>query len=143
MKTQLLVWGITASSLILGGCGHGPGHGRHEMSVQQINRHLEVLFDYLDARADQRAQIQRQLAGLAGDAVALHQAHRRERAELLAELSRDQLDARALRARVDRRLDQLRGVAYKLVDAAVDVHRILTPAQRAKLTKLLAARMAD
>lgn len=84
MNSKLLVLTITCGALAVSGCGHGHRHGQHQLSVKEINRKLEVLFDYLDATADQRAQIQRQLAGVASEAASLHQAHRRERAELLA-----------------------------------------------------------
>lgn len=140
--------GITAAALVLAagvvaltgfaggrfGCHRGHGRDPAELAAFVTDR-VDDALDDLDATPEQRTRVNavkdRMLqAGLAmrGDHGATHET-------LLAEWKAESPDAAKLHALVDARADAMRAFAHQAVDAAVEVHGILTPEQREKLTR--------
>jgi Spy/CpxP family protein refolding chaperone len=68
-------------------------------------------------------------------AKAVHEEHGATHAALLDAWKSETPDAAKLHALVDQRADEMRKLAHEAVDAGIEVHGILTPDQRAKLTK--------
>ncbi len=59
--------------------------------------------------------------------------------EVLAQWESANPDRARLHALVDQRIDAMRAFAHQAVDAGIEVHGVLTPEQRAKLEKKVAA----
>jgi Spy/CpxP family protein refolding chaperone len=117
-----------------GGCGHH--HPRDPAEVQAaVTAHLDEALDDLDATQAQRDQIHAIKDKLLAKGMALRADHQAVRDEVLAQWKSETPDRAKLHALVDQRIDALRAFAHDAVDAGADVHGILTPDQRAKVTK--------
>ncbi len=127
--------GFVALTGFHGGCG-GHGHPRDpaQLAALVTDRVNDVLDD-LDATPDQRTRIDAVKDRLLADAQKARAGHEEVHAALLGEWKADAPDAKKLHALVDERIEALRGMAHEAVDAGVEVHGILTPAQREKVAK--------
>ncbi len=116
-----------------GWCHHG--HRDPAQVAAMVTSHVEDALDDLHATPDQRTRIlavkDRMLA--AGQAV--HADQKATHDAFLAAWKSDAPDAASLHALVDQRADELRKLAHEAVDAGVEVHGILTPDQRAQVTR--------
>jgi Spy/CpxP family protein refolding chaperone len=127
---------VTLTAFSGGGWCHGHRGPRDPAQVAaMVTNHVEDALDDLNATPDQRTRIlavkDRMLAEaqqVHGDQKATHQA-------LLEAWKSDAPDAAKLHALVDQRVEEMRKLAHEAVDAGIEVHGILTPDQRAKLTK--------
>ncbi len=118
----------------------GGWHGHHRDPAEVtafVNARLDDALDDLDATPAQREKIHALAAGLLKDGLALRDAHAEVHRELVAQWDADAPDAARLHALVDARLDALRAVANEAVDDAIQAHDVLTPAQRAKVSRKL------
>ena len=125
---------VTLSGFACG--GHGHGHPRDPAEVAAfVGARVDDVLDDLNATPDQRTRVNaikdRLLAAAQkarGDRAATHET-------LLAEWKSTAPDAQKLHALVDERADTMKAFAHQAVDAGVEIHSILTPEQREKLTK--------
>jgi Spy/CpxP family protein refolding chaperone len=119
----------------------GSGCGRHEhprdpaQVAAFVNSHVNDVLDDLDATPDQRTKIHALTDRMLDEAKAAHADQAQVRATFLAEWKAEKPDAAKLHALVDARADALRKLAHDAVDAGVEAHDVLTPAQREKLSK--------
>jgi len=119
------------------GCrGHGHGHGRDPAEVAAfVGARVDDALDDLDATPDQRTRVNavkdRLLAAGQQARTGNPEAHQ----ALLAEWKSSSPDAAKLHALVDARIDAMRAFAHQAVDGGIEVHGILTPEQREKVTK--------
>jgi Spy/CpxP family protein refolding chaperone len=138
--------GITAVSLAAvvavvglvgwGGCGHGHGHGRDPAEVASfVTARVDDALDDVDATPDQRTRIHAVKDRLLASGQAARAGHREAHDALLAEWKSASPDAAKLHALVDERVEAMRAFAHQAVDAGVEVHGVLTPEQREKVTK--------
>ena len=122
-----------------GGCG---GHGHDPASVDRmVTSHLEDALEDLDATPAQKAQVMALKDRLLQRGAALRQGNQDTRRQLLAQWDSASPDRAAVHALVDARIDAMRAFAHEAADAAVDLHGILTPEQRAKISKKVHRRM--
>jgi protein CpxP len=124
--------GVVALAGWGGRCGHP--HDPAEMAAFVRDRVDDVLDD-LDATDAQRTQIHAIEERALAKAAALHQDREAVRTELLAQWQSPNPDRARLHALVDERFEAMKAMAHEAVDAGVDVHDVLTPEQRAKLTR--------
>lgn len=125
-----------------GGGGCGRHHPRDPAEVNALVTHrLDDALDDLDATPAQRQQLHAIKDRLLAQAMALRTGQQAARAEALAQWKAEKPDAALLHALVDERINALRAVAHQAVDAGVEAHRILTPDQRAKVTKKIERHM--
>ena len=142
MKKRILISlaGGGAGFLLLtgfgGGCGHHPPRDPAELAAA-VGAHVDDALDDLAATPAQRQQIHALADGLVTRGAALRKAGEPLHAEILAQWKSDSPDRARLHALVDQQLDAMRGFAHDAVDAGVDAHGVLTPEQRAKVTKKL------
>jgi Spy/CpxP family protein refolding chaperone len=117
--------------------GHGCGrHGHDPAQVAAfVSARVDDALDDLDATPAQREKIHAVKDRLLADATRLHESHAGDRGELVAQWDAAQPDAAKLHALVDARVDEMRKLAHEAVDSAIEVHGILTPEQRAKVSK--------
>ena len=119
-----------------GRCGPPRSHGPAEMAAFVTDR-VDDALDDLDATPAQRTQIRAIEDRLLARAAAMHEGREAAGAELLAEWQSQDPDRAKLHALVDQRIDELRAFAHEAVDDGIEVHGILSPEQRAKVTRKL------
>jgi Spy/CpxP family protein refolding chaperone len=132
----LLAVGVVALTGWKGGYGGHGHHGRDPARMAAfVTDRVDGLLDDVDATADQRTRIH----AVKDRMLAAGQAARAGRTEahdaLVAEWKSATPDAARLHALVDERVEEMRALAHQAVDAGVEVHGVLTPEQREKLTR--------
>lgn len=134
--TALLALGLVALTGFHGGCGRHGGHGRDPAQVAAfVTERVDDLLDDVDATPDQRSRIHAIKDRMLAAGGELRAGHAEAHQALLAEWKAETPDRARLHALVDARADALRKLAHEAVDAGADVHDVLTPAQREKLTR--------
>jgi periplasmic protein CpxP/Spy len=132
-----LVVGVGAAALTLTAFRHGFGH--HRMSPEQLSAfvtdHVDDALDDLDATPAQRDRIHAVKDRLVTDGLALRDGGQGMHRAFLDEWKAASPDKARLHQLVDERVEAFRKVAHEAVDAGVEVHDVLTPEQRAKITK--------
>ncbi|HOX43514.1 MAG TPA: periplasmic heavy metal sensor [Myxococcota bacterium] len=120
----------------------GPFGGKQagERLNQMITWHLDDVLDELEASPDQRAQLLALKDRAFARLQAVHESHARDKAELVAELSKDQPDPDKLHKLLDQKLDALRPELHEGLDLLLEAHAVLTPAQRAELARRIQER---
>jgi Spy/CpxP family protein refolding chaperone len=131
-----LVVGVVALTGFGGGCGHHGGPGRDPAKVAAfVNGRVDDLLDDVDATPDQRTRIHAIADRMLAEGQALHADQAETHATLLEQWKAQTPDKAKLHALVDARVDAFRKVAHDAVDAGVEAHDVLTPAQREKLAR--------
>ncbi len=109
-------------------------HHRDPAQMEQMfTKRVDKMLDEVKATPAQRQQILAIKDKLVADGKALHASHADTRQKLLALWNADQPDAAQVHALVDGRADAMKGFADEVADAMLQVHGILTPAQRAQV----------
>ncbi len=143
-KKSALPVALAASALLL---AIPAGCGRHHPDPARVDRfvtaHLDDALDDLDATAPQRTRVHELKDKLLKDGAALHQGQRDARKELVAQWDSAAPDAARVHALVDARIDAIRAFAHQAADAGLELHGLLTPEQRAKVSKKIHRRMDD
>lgn len=146
MKKALLV-ALGALSLGVGylaltgfhGGGGGCGHGRHDPARMErmITSHIEDTLDDLGATPEQRTRILAIKDRVVAKGKELHVQGGQGglRQELAAQWDSPTPDTARVHAIIDQRGDAMKGFAHEVADALAEVHSVLTPEQRAKLSK--------
>ncbi len=130
----VVVVGFVALTGFRGACGAHHGRDPARMAAFVTN-HVDDALDDLNATPDQRTRVHAIKDRLLADVQKAHAGHDDAHAALLAEWKAETPDAAKLHALVDARVDEMRALAHEAVDAGVEVHGILTPEQREKITK--------
>jgi Spy/CpxP family protein refolding chaperone len=137
MKTPLAAIALSLAAVVtLAGfrCGR-PDHHDPTQVASFVTERLGDLLDDLDATAVQRTQIMAIKDRLLASAQTVRSQREADRALLLAEWKSEKPDRAKIQALVDQRAVQLTALAHEGADALIEVHGVLTPEQRAKLTK--------
>jgi len=118
------------------GCSHHGAHPRDPAQVAKfVNARVDDLLDDVDATPDQRTKIHAIADRLLAEGQAMHAGQPQVHQTILAQWKAETPDKAQLHALVDARMDALRKLAHDAVDAGVEAHDVLTPAQREKLAK--------
>ena len=126
---------LGAVALVGFGCAHH-AHPRDPAQVAKyVNARVDDLLDDVDATPDQRTKIHAIADRMLAEGQALHADHAKVHDTVLAQWRAETPDKAALHALVDARMDALRKAAHDAVDAGIEAHDALTPAQREKLAK--------
>ena len=130
----LLAIGFVTLTGFHGGCGHrGPRDPAQTAAF--VTDRVDDALDDVDATPDQRARIHAVKDRMLAAAQRLHAERQQTHDALLAEWKSATPDAAKLHALVDARAEEMKKLAHEAVDAGIEVHGILTPEQREKLTK--------
>ncbi len=140
LSTALVLAILAVGTLTLTAFRH---HGDHANFDQFVTHRVDDMLDDVKATDAQRQQITAIKDKLVADGKALHAAHADVRKELLAQWQSDQPDAARVHSLVDGRADAMKKFADEAADALLQVHGILTPDQRAQLTKKLQRHMEE
>lgn len=112
----------------------GPGMGWFD------GRHLERLLDSVDATAEQRTQIKQITQAAMTDLKAQRESGTSLREQGMALFAAPTVDANAVEALRQKMLQQHDQSSRRMSQAMLDVSRVLTPEQRAKLATQLKSR---
>jgi Spy/CpxP family protein refolding chaperone len=121
-----------------GGCGRGHGHGFARDPARMaafVTDRVDDLLDDVDATPDQRTRIHAVKDRLLETAQKTRAGREEAHAAIHEEWKAEQPDAARLHALVDQRIEEMRALAHQAVDGGVEVHGILTPEQREKLSR--------
>jgi len=119
-----------------GGCGgHRRGEHDPERMAAFVTDRVDDALDDLDATPDQRTRIHAVKDRMLAEGTKAHGNRGERHATLLAEWKSGSPDRAKLHALVDERVEAMRALAHEAVDAAVEVHGVLTPEQREKLSR--------
>ena len=119
-----------------GGFCHRHGHGRNPAEVAAfVTDRVDDALDDLDATPEQRTRIHAVKDRLVDAAKGLHEGRGGTHDAFVAEWKAEKPDAAKLHALVDARAEEMKALAHQAVDAGVEVHGILTPEQREKVTR--------
>ncbi len=121
---------------------HGGMDGGHGMGMMMGGGFGERMLDSVNATADQRAQVKTIMTAAHADLKALREQGRPLHQQMQALFTQPTVDANAAEA-LRQRVSALRDQGSKrLLQAMIDVSRVLTPDQRAKLAERMNARRA-
>jgi Spy/CpxP family protein refolding chaperone len=132
----LLAVGVLALTGFAGRFCPSQRHGRDPAEAAAfVTARVEDTLDDLDATPEQRARILAVKDRLLDAAKGLHGDRADAHDALLGAWKSEAPDTAGLHALVDARAEEMRAFAHEVVDAGVEVHGVLTPAQREKLTR--------
>lgn len=142
MKRTLIVstLGILAVGLLAAatwGPGHfGRGMFRDPKKVDSfITWRITDALDDVGASAQQRSQILAIKDRLMPDVSKMMQERKAHHDEIKELWLNGNITQSELRARIDQRIEEMRQMAYKVGDGALEAQKVLTPDQRAKLAE--------
>lgn len=121
----------------MGGHGmmmHGGGHG--PMSA----RMLERMLDRVDATAEQRAQIKTIMQGAMTEMQAQRGSRQAMHEQAMALFTQPTVDARAAEALRVQQVARFDAASKRMLQAMLDVSRVLTPEQRQRLAESMKQR---
>jgi len=131
----LVAAGFVALTGFRGGCG-AHRHGRDPAEVAAfVTDRVDDALDDLDATPEQRTRINAIKDRMLAAGLEARGGHREVHEAVLGEWKSASPDAAKLHALIDARADAFRALAHQAVDAGVEVHGVLTPEQREKLTR--------
>jgi periplasmic protein CpxP/Spy len=129
---------VTLSAWAMPG-GHGGGAG---MGMMFSGPGLDRMLDSVNANAEQRTQIKAIAERTAADMKAQHDAGKATREQMLKLFAQPTVDANAAEALRAQMLQQYDQGSRRMMQAMLDVSRVLTPEQRKQLADRAAQRGA-
>ena len=133
-KIAIAASAVIAIVLLSGFRGGGWGWSRDPERIKQmITWKVDDKLDDIKATDAQKQTVHAVKDQLFEEGKQLAEAHQATRQEVLTQLESDNPDAQKLHGLVDARIDAVRAFAHKVVDAALEVHRALSPEQRKQL----------
>jgi periplasmic protein CpxP/Spy len=137
-KKLLLLLAVAVSAIaLLAGFGPGHGFGMGKMDPKKVYRFLtfrvDSLLDDIKATDAQRTQVNTIKDDLFAEAQKLKAGHEEVHHDLMSQWDAAQVDAAKVHAAVDKQLDAVRAFAHRAADAAIRLHDLLTPEQRAQV----------
>jgi periplasmic protein CpxP/Spy len=132
----LAVAAVVGLAGFAGGFGHGCHGGRDPARMAEfVTGRVDDLLDDVDATPEQRTRINAVKDRLLAAGEQARAGHKEVHDAAVAEWKAATPDAAKLHALVDARVEEMRAFAHQAVDAGVEVHGVLTPEQREKLTR--------
>jgi Spy/CpxP family protein refolding chaperone len=142
MKKKIAIAASAVLAVVLLSGFRGGGWNRDPERIKQmVTWKMDDKLEDLDATADQKKAVHAVKDRLFDEGKVLATEHQATRLEVLTQLESDYPDAQKLHSLVDARIDAVRAFAHKVVDAAIEVHRVLTPEQRKELSTEYRERM--
>jgi Spy/CpxP family protein refolding chaperone len=143
ITAKMMVFGAALAGVAgAGGVGAGAmhahggfrGHGRDpEMVHKFVEFALNQKLDAIDATPEQRQKVRELSDRLHQQGKALRAGKQDLRDQMLALLAQDEPDATRVRALVHGRIQEFTRFADDATDGLLELHRVLTPEQRAQL----------
>jgi protein CpxP len=142
MKKKIAIAASAVLAVVLLSGFRGGGWSRDPERIKQmITWKLDDKLEDLEATDSQKQAVQGVKDRLFDEGKVLALEHQTTRVEVLSQLESDYPDSQKLHGIVDARIDAVRAFAHKVVDAALEVHKVLTPEQRKELSTEYRERM--
>lgn len=147
-----VVLGVAAAAsvpVVAGGFGHHGGHGGHAMmggaggfmgGPQHVERMVDRLLRDVDATEQQRTQIRQIAQAAATDLQGQRESGRELREQMRSLFTQPNVDAAAAESLRQQSIARMDASSRRMTQAMVDIARVLTPEQRAKLGEQMAER---
>ena len=142
LMAVLATWAMASWAQPMGG-HHGMGGGMMMGgSPERMGRMVDRMLDGLNATDAQRSQIKQIVQAAAADLKSQRDAHRALRQQGMQIFTAPNVDANAAEALRQQMLAQHDQVSKRMTQAMVDISRVLTPEQKAKIAEHLQQRAA-
>jgi Spy/CpxP family protein refolding chaperone len=128
---------LSAWAMPHGGSG---GHGGPGMGMMMGGRGLERMLDSINASADQRSQIKAITERAMTDLKAQRDAAKGSREQFMTLFTQPTVDANAAEALRAQKMQQADQASRRVMQAMLEVSRVLTPEQRKQLAERMAQR---
>jgi periplasmic protein CpxP/Spy len=119
---------------------HGGPGGPGMMGMPMQGRMVEHMLDSVNATPDQRTQVKQIAAAAAADMKTQHEAGRALRQQAATLFTQPVVDAKAAEALRQQMLQQHDQASRRMMQAMLDVSRVLTPEQRKQLADRMTQR---
>jgi periplasmic protein CpxP/Spy len=130
---------VTLSAWAMPG-GHGGGHGGPGMGMMMGGRGLERMLDGVNATSEQRTQIKAIAERTMADMKAQREAGKGTREQMMKLFAQPTVDANAAEALRAQMLQQHDQGSRRMMQAMLEVSRVLTPEQRKQIAERAAQR---
>lgn len=140
--TALLVAVLGTVTLSAWAMPHGSGHGGPGMGMMFGGRGLERMLDGVNATADQRTQIKTIAERARADLKAQREAGKGTRDQFMTLFTQPTVDANAAEALRAQTMQQHDQASRRMMQAMIEVSRVLTPEQRQHLAERMQQRRA-
>ncbi len=143
-KKNLVIIAVASAFVLVAGAAiafPGDGDGKRPMRQGRMEKmfphQIERLCDAIGATDEQCALAHEVKDKLFESGKAIHEQGRDSRKQMLEIFKQDSPDVAAMRSIVDADLEQKKAFAYEAIDAALEVHAVLTVEQRETLADVL------
>jgi Spy/CpxP family protein refolding chaperone len=116
------------------GCGGG---ARGERLEKLVALKVDDALDDVDATQAQRERVQAMTKETLTSAKPVVEQALATRSALVSEWKAERPDSARVHQLIDAQLDSLRSAVHRLADQALELHQVLTPAQRERVTERL------
>lgn len=120
----------------------GPRHGGMMGGPMMGGPHAERMLDAVNATTEQRTQVKQIMDSVRADLKAQREAGRALHEQMRQLFTQPTVDARAAETLRQQQLAQHDAASKRMMQAMLDVSRVLTPEQRAKLSEMAGQRRA-
>ena len=139
-KVALLVVLGSSTAVALAGFGGGGMHcGRGKWSDADVQKHTTMFTEHLlgdiNATDAQRTQIMALKTNLVQSGLELRGERKEMHQEMMEIWKSPNPDAAKVHAAVDARVEEMKAFAHEAADAALELHKTLTPEQRQALAE--------
>ena len=122
--------------------GQGGGHGMHGggMGMMMNGRGLDMMLDSVNASTEQRSQIKAIAERAKSDMKTQHEAGRGTHEQMMKLFTQPVVDANAAEALRQQSMQQHDQASRRMMQAMLEISRVLTPDQRKQLAERMAKR---
>jgi Spy/CpxP family protein refolding chaperone len=119
---------------------HGGGHGGPGMGMMLGGRGLDRMLDGVNASTEQRSQVKAIVERAMTDLKAQREAGKGTRQQFMTLFTQPTVDANAAEALRAQRMQQHDQASKRVLQAMLDISRVLTPEQRQQLAERMSQR---
>jgi Spy/CpxP family protein refolding chaperone len=128
---------VALSGAVVGLAGFGWHCHGHKFAKEMVDRHVSKVLDKLDATPDQRLKVTAIEDKLFADFKAMGQSHRAAFSQVIAQFGQDELSPAVLDTAFTAQQQSREKVHQDVRQAILDMHALLSPAQRQKLVQII------
>lgn len=140
---KLTALAVALSGAVVGLAGFGWHCHGHHFAKEMVDRHVSKVMDKLDATPDQRLEVSAIEDKLFADFKAMGQGHRQAFSQVVAQFGQDPLDPAVIDGAIAAQQQGREKLQQDIRQAILDVHAMLSPAQRQKLVQIVQDRQKE
>ena len=117
------------------GCGSSSPEQRAKRATRMVHEYTDDFLDEVDATDDQRNKVHGLADRVLEQAMPLIPEQQKAKQELIAQWKSKSPDSARVHAIIDERVTAVTKVIHTGADALIELHRLLTPEQRAEINE--------